>query len=278
MPNILGDVLTSIGLLLANNEPQFIQTGFHIFLAAATIVLCWEGIQMMFSGDSLNEHLGVFARLVLMLSIGYAMNSWYATPIPGIGQSLTGLLSSQGTWAMHVLDDSVYERVTADLTLLTFKFSPPGVFSVGPGMLYVIMIIIVALVEAAITLEVVGGIICLAVVALFGPLFAPFFIVPRLDWLFWGWLKAMVMFSFYPAVAIGYLVICEGFLHRVITSVPDVIVPDLYLTYGFSVIVTIVMLGVGIVTLVPKIVAALFSGGVGHGGGLVSTIINRSSS
>ena len=30
-----------------------------------------------------------------------------------------------------------------------------------------------------------------AVCALVGPLFVPFFIVPTLEWLFWGWLKAL---------------------------------------------------------------------------------------
>ena len=34
------------------------------------------------------------------------------------------------------------------------------------------------------------GLIASAVCALLGPLFVPFFIVPKLDWLFWGWFKA----------------------------------------------------------------------------------------
>jgi type IV secretory pathway VirB6-like protein len=43
------------------------------------------------------------------------------------------------------------------------------------------------------------------VCVLIGPIFIPWFIVPKLDWLFWGWLKAFIGFSFYQVVASAFL-------------------------------------------------------------------------
>ena len=62
------------------------------------------------------------------------------------------------------------------------------------------------------------GLIASAVCALLGPIFVPFFIVPKLDWLFWGWLKAFIQYSFIPVVAIAFLMIFEQFVFRYVTT------------------------------------------------------------
>ena len=49
----------------------------------------------------------------------------------------------------------------------------------------------------AFVFAVVGyGYIATAVCVLVGPFFIPWFIVPKMDWLFWGWFKAFIGFSF----------------------------------------------------------------------------------
>jgi ATP-dependent exoDNAse (exonuclease V) alpha subunit len=40
-----------------------------------------------------------------------------------------------------------------------------------------------------------------ASIGLLGPIFIPFLVFDKLDWLFWGWLKAYLGFSFYKVVA-----------------------------------------------------------------------------
>jgi len=49
------------------------------------------------------------------------------------------------------------------------------------------------------------GYVASAVCVLIGPVFIPWFIVPKLDWLFWGWLKAFIGFCFYQAVASAFI-------------------------------------------------------------------------
>ncbi|GGA73341.1 hypothetical protein GCM10011507_26190 [Edaphobacter acidisoli] len=49
------------------------------------------------------------------------------------------------------------------------------------------------------------GYVATAVCVLVGPVFIPWFIVPKMDWLFWGWLKAFIGFSFYQVVASAFI-------------------------------------------------------------------------
>ena len=45
------------------------------------------------------------------------------------------------------------------------------------------------------------GFIATAVCVLVGPIFIPFFIVPKLEWIFWGWLKGFIQYAFYQVIA-----------------------------------------------------------------------------
>ena len=51
------------------------------------------------------------------------------------------------------------------------------------------------------------GYVASAVCVLIGPIFIPWFIVPKMDWLFWGWFKAFIGFSFYQVVASAFVFI-----------------------------------------------------------------------
>ena len=98
-----------------------------------------------------------------------------------------------------------------------------------------------------------------AVCALLGPIFVPFFIVPKLDWLFWSWLKAFIQYSFIPVVAFAFLMVFERFVFNYLTTLPPGITEDLYLVYGLQALVVIGTFVVGIL-LVPSLTSSIFSG------------------
>ena len=60
------------------------------------------------------------------------------------------------------------------------------------------MLIVVTLAKVISLAIVAFGLIASAVCALLGPIFVPFFIVPKLDWLFWSWFKAFIQYPFIP--------------------------------------------------------------------------------
>ena len=75
----------------------------------------------------------------------------------------------------------------------------------------------------------------------------PFFIVPKLDWLFWGWLKSFIQYSFIPVVAIAFLMIFEQFVFRYVTTLPPTITSAEYGVYGLQAVAVVVTFCVGIV-------------------------------
>ena len=95
--------------------------------------------------------------------------------------------------------------------------------------------------------------------ALLGPIFVPFLIVPKLDWLFWSWFKAFVQYSFLPVVALAFLMIFERFVFQYLTTLPPGITEDLYMVYGLQAFVVVGVFTVGIL-LVPSLTNSIFSG------------------
>ena len=73
----------AITSLLATQEPQFLGIGNRLFLSFATILLAWHGIRMMLAWRESGEHMFSFAKLLLVISFGYAMIAFYESPIPG---------------------------------------------------------------------------------------------------------------------------------------------------------------------------------------------------
>ena len=87
----------------------------------------------------------------------------------------------------------------------------------------------------------------------------PFFIVPKLDWLFWSWLKAFIQYSFIPVVAFAFLMVFERFMFSYLTTLPPGITEDCTWYTGFRRVVVIGTFVIGIL-LVPSLTSSIFSG------------------
>ena len=102
------------------------------------------------------------------------------------------------------------------------------------------MLLLIALAKGLSLAVVAFGLIASAVCGLLGPIFVPFFIVPKLEWLFWGWLKAFIQYSFVPVVAIAFLMIFEQFVYRYVTTLPPTITSAEYGVYGLQAVAVVV--------------------------------------
>src|SRR4051812_49388796 len=230
-----------------------------MFLSFATILIVWQGIRMMFQSSSLGDHLFDFAKLLLYISFGYALIAFYESPIPGIGVSFSNLVTDQAHVFANILDARSLELVFDHLDALWGQFVQPDAWSILANLLYWLLLIVVTLAKVVALAIVAFGLIASAVCALLGPIFVPFFIVPKLDWLFWSWLKAFIQYSFIPVVSFAFLMIFERFVFNYLTTLPPGITEDLYLVYGLQSLVVIGTFVVGIL-LVPSLTSSIFSG------------------
>jgi hypothetical protein len=225
----------------------------------ATILIAWQGIRMMLSGESLGRQMFDFAKLLLFISFGYAIIAFYESPLPGIGISFSNLITDQAHAFANILDARSLELTFDHLDELWQRFVQPDAWAILANLLYWLLLIVVTLAKVISLAVVAFGLIASAVCALLGPIFVPFFIVPKLDFLFWSWFKAFIQYSFIPVVAVAFLMIFERFVYQFLTTLPPGITEDLYMVYGLQALVVIGVFTVGIL-LVPSLTSSIFSG------------------
>ena len=256
---IIATIQQAISSLLTTYEPDFLRFGYSMFVAFATILIAWQGIRTMLSGESLGKHMFDFAKLLLFISFGYALVAFYESPIPGIGISFSNLVTDQAHNFANVLDARSLELTFEHLDELWQRFIQPDAWSILANLLYWLLLIVVTLAKVISLAVVAFGLIASAVCALLGPIFVPFLIVPKLDFLFWSWFKAFIQYSFIPVVAFAFLMIFERFIFEFLTTLPAGITEDLYMVYGLQAMVVIGVFCLGLF-LIPSLTSSIFSG------------------
>jgi hypothetical protein len=259
----IGTVQQAITALLTTYEGQFLGIGLSMFLSFATIVLSWYGVRMMLAPHRGDDQFFGFAKLLLIVSFGYAMIAFYEAPIPGFGISFSNLVTDQTAYLASILSAQSVQNAQQSLNTLWNALEQPDPWSILANLLYWGMLLIIGLAQFALLFVVSFGLIASAVCALLGPLFIPFFIVPSLDWLFWNWLKAFVQYSFMPVVANAFILVFERFLSRYLQTLPPGLRLEEQLLYGVHAVMILVTFTVGVL-LVPSLTASMFSGRSGE--------------
>jgi hypothetical protein len=256
---IVASIQQAITSLLTTYEPEFLRLGYSLFVAFATILIAWQGIRMMLTRDGLGDQMFHFAKLLLFISFGYALIVFYESPLPGIGVSFSNLITDQAHLLANTLEARSLELVFDHFDELWSHFVQPDAWSILANLLYWLLLIVITLAKVLSLAVVAFGLVASAVCALLGPLFVPFFIIPKLDWLFWSWFKSFIQYSFIPVVAFAFLMIFERFVYQYLTTLPPGITEDLYMVYGLQAFVVVGVFSVGIL-LVPSLTSSIFSG------------------
>ena len=83
--------------------------------------------------------------------------------------------------------------------------SGPALLDVMQVIRYYTTIIFLSLAQGAVLAVIAYGFVAGAVCILIGPVFIPFLIVPNMEWLFWGWFKALIQYAFYPVIGNAFV-------------------------------------------------------------------------
>lgn len=259
----IGTVQQAIASLLLTHEPEFIAIGLRLFLSVATVLLAWHGMRMMLTGRDLSDQIYSFAKLLMTISFGYAMIMYYESPIPGIGVSFSNLVTDQTAYLASLLSARAVQDAQQSLATLWAALEQPDPWSILANLLYWGMLIVIGLAQFALLFVMCFGMIASAVCALLGPLFIPFFLVPTLEWIFWGWLKSFVQYSFVPVVGNAFIVVFEHFLSQYVQTLPPGLRLEEQLLYGVHAVMILLTFTVGVL-LVPSLTSSIFSGRSGE--------------
>ena len=261
--NLIPTIQQAITSLLTVYEPEFLRFGTAMFMSFAAIVISWQGIRMLFGRGGLGDGLFDFAKLLLFVSFGYAMIAYYESPIPGIGVSFSNLITDQTGYFQSVLEARAFDNIYRHFDTLGEHFMQPDPWAILANLIYWSVLLSLAFAKAASLAVISFGLIASAVCALLGPIFVPFFIVPKLDWLFWGWLRSFIQYSFVPVVAIAFLMIYEQFVYRYVTTLPPMITQAEYGIYAIQAFAVVATFCMGIL-LVPSLTQSILSGTSGE--------------
>ena len=186
--------------LAATAAPSITAMGTHIVLALATIMLVWFGVQESLASAHGGPGFSMarFLNLFMLLTFAYVMVAYYDSSIPGLGFSLKGLIDGGTANLVNLIGADGSTSMLNEINSASSKTGPSMLSSVmSPyyAIVYFVVQFLLAVLAAVVSAILAYGAIAATIIGLLGPLFIPFLVFDKLDWLFWGWLKAYLGFS-----------------------------------------------------------------------------------
>ncbi|HKW17587.1 MAG TPA: type IV secretion system protein [Terriglobales bacterium] len=257
---LMNSITGYITQLLTQHVGQFAFLGQAMFLSLATIMIVWFGLKSALAASEHGSgfHFGNFTSLVMMIAFGYAMTQYYDVPIPGIGRSFYHLIIDETEYLSRLITNTQLQNASDAISQYQGQIQSPGITDIAGNVAYILDLIIMALWQAVAIVITIYGFVAQAICILVGPVFIPFFIVPKLEWLFWGWLKCFMQYAFYQVIAAATMFVIGNLVIFVLTQPPFLPVPDPVTLLS---LLTVVFLG-GVYCLlkVPTLTSHIFSG------------------
>src|SRR5215470_10653351 len=262
------DPLTSIedGIraLMTSKLDLFVGMGLNLFRGFATILIVWFGIQSALSSAEGGEGFNFtrFSRLLLVIAFCFAMVKYYSSPIPGIGQSFPDLVMQEASSLSNSIGLDQVRMIEEKVTAVEQGMEQPSSFSFHETLTFVVLYVVLATIQAVVLMIIGFGLIAEAVLLLVGPVFIPFFIVPKMDWLFWGWFKAFLQYSFYQVIASAFVYIFAKLLLAFFAIDMGSMTVEQWMT-NFPAIFIFLLIAIYGLLKIPTLTNHLFSGAAG---------------
>ena len=273
--NLLDIINQGITNLTSTSSPSIDALGFHIFVALLTTMMVWFGVTEALAsaqgGSGFN--LAKFIEFVVLASFAYTFIEFYDTSIPGVGYSFKDFVSVGATSVANMIGQDSVNQMNQAITDMQNQLGADilkAIMSTYYAVVLVIVQILLGIFSATIAAIIAYGSVAAAVAGILGPIFIPFLLVEKLNFLFWGWLRAFIGFSFYKVVAAAVLTVLGHLYTLFYTSIipldPATLITKLPLLF------LLILVNIFILFKIPAITNAIFSGHTGGGGGAAGLI------
>jgi hypothetical protein len=258
--------------LTASTAPSIDAIGLRIVLSLATIMLVWFGIQEALASAQGGQgfNMARFLNFFMLISFAYMFVLYYDSSIPGIGYSLKSFISDGTTDLANTIGHDATASMLQSIDASLQKSGPGMAMFTAPYMLiaYIMNQISLAVLAALTSVIIAYGEIAAAIIGLLGPIFIPFLIIEKLEFLFWGWLRAFLSFSFYKVVAAATMSILGHLYMSNATNLMDFTNP-IKMLQNFPFIILLTVVNIFILIKIPAMTASIFSGSSsGHDAGM----------
>jgi hypothetical protein len=258
-------IFQAINTLLTQNLGFFDAMGQNLFRSFATILVAWYGIKSALSAASgkYSFHFDNFASLLLTISFGFAMVNYYSAPIPGVGISFHNLVTNEAQFLSGQIDQAQLQTMVTRVADFESRMDSPGWGDFLGTVIYVIVTILLAAAQAVAIVVIAYGFIASAVCVLVGPVFVPFFIVPKMEWLFWGWFRCFIQYAFYQVIAAAVVFIIGNLILGILQLPPARALSTVQLIAWFPVLFITFLASIYALLKVPALTNHIFSGTAG---------------
>jgi hypothetical protein len=258
-------IFQAINTLLTQNLAFFDAMGQNLFRSFATILVVWFGVKsaLAAAGGKSPFHFDNFASLLLTISFGFAMVNYYSTPIPGVGVSFHNLVTNEAQFLASKIDQAQLQTVVSQIADFESRIDSPGWGDVLGTAIYVIVTILLAAAQAVSIVIIAYGFIATAVCVLVGPIFVPFFIVPKMEWLFWGWFRCFIQYAFYQVIAAAVVFVIGNLMLGALRLPPSGTLSTVQLIAWFPVLFITFLTSIYVLLKVPSLTNHIFSGTAG---------------
>jgi hypothetical protein len=269
--------------LTATVAPSLDSLGLHMVISLATIMLVWFGVQEALAsaqgGPGFN--LGKFVSFFVLITFAYCFVRFYDGSIPGIGYSLKGFISGGTSSLVDYIGSDSTQEVQNAIHAAMEKVGTLSPSLTEPYMMictYTVQVVL-SILTGLIMVIIAYGAIGATIIGLLGPIFIPWIVFDKTDFLFWGWLKAFIGFEFYKVVAAATMSVMNHLLITYLMSGSMNRDSPTRLVYLMPGLLMLCFVAGFILLKIPTMTASLFSGHVGgHSsgmGGVIAALILR---
>jgi type IV secretory pathway VirB6-like protein len=200
------------------------------------------------------------------------MINYYSNPIPGIGTSFHNLITDESQFLANRITQQQLQTVVDRISDFESRMDSPGFGDFLGTAIYVLVTILLAAAQAIAIVVIAFGFIATAVCVLVGPIFIPFFIVPKLEWLFWGWFKCFIQYAFYQVIAAAVVYIIANLIVGSLQLPPAGTLSTVQLIAWFPVLFITFLASIYALLKIPALTNHIFSGSSGgSSAGLLSS-------
>lgn len=256
--------------------------GENLFIYLAIITMSWLGLVIMMSGGEIG---GVMAKLIQTLfKIGFVYwmvgSGFELIFVQGVDGSLAKVAQTLGAGNPSQLGDQLYAPVLATSAAVANMFKDAGMLDVltiiGKNLSTLIVLGVSILIALGAMLAyfvfLAMSVFLVKLALILGPIFIPWLLISQTDFLFYSWLKFLIIGALYKVVGAVIL----GFAGKVLAGGGSLLAATkgempqaLYAALAMAGLELIILY---LVVQIPQISASLISGGGGAGSGFFGAI------
>ncbi len=264
---------SSIDTAINQLAPLFVNEGLLLFRSLAAITIVWFGIQTASSGQGIPWPR--LLSLVLSMSFSLGMLRFYTIDVPGLGLPFATLPMVAADFYARSIDSYITWDFASSFHAGWREMSSWSFFDffMGAGSLIWTFVILLfnAICTALLLAAIAAGRVAAGACAVLGPLFIPWLFVPKLDFLFWGWLRSYLQFSFYTAVGWTFLALTSAMLNGMWQTIPSGLNSKVTWFFYSSVVLLVAVLSM---FKVHSLTSSIFHGGGSFTSGTGSLLLS----